>query len=86
LAYALGVGVDTNAFDAGPLDSSHLDVLAPESGAPVRSAVGPTPLLVSRQPDGVKVIADRCSHRGAPLSEGEISPGGCVTCPWHGSQ
>lgn len=27
-------------------------------------------------------IDDKCSHRGGPLSEGEIE-GKTVTCPWH---
>ena len=27
-------------------------------------------------------IDDTCPHRGAPLSEGEVS-GTSVTCPWH---
>jgi len=31
------------------------------------------------------VLADRCSHRGGPLSGGEMD-NGCVTCPWHGSR
>jgi nitrite reductase/ring-hydroxylating ferredoxin subunit len=30
------------------------------------------------------VLADRCTHRGGPLSEGTIEDD-CVTCPWHGS-
>lgn len=29
-------------------------------------------------------IDDSCSHRGGPLSEGELE-GTVVTCPWHGS-
>lgn len=29
-------------------------------------------------------LADRCSHRGRPLSEGTME-GACVTWPWHGS-
>ncbi len=29
-------------------------------------------------------IDNACTHRGGPLSEGEIS-GGEVTCPWHGA-
>ncbi len=29
-------------------------------------------------------LANRCSHRGGPLANGELSDG-CVTCPWHGS-
>src|SRR5207237_8776743 len=28
-------------------------------------------------------IDDTCTHRGGPLSEGEVS--GEVTCPWHGA-
>jgi len=30
-------------------------------------------------------VADRCTHRGGPLSEGELE-GNAVTCPWHGGQ
>jgi nitrite reductase/ring-hydroxylating ferredoxin subunit/uncharacterized membrane protein len=84
LAYALGVGVDTNAFETGP-----------EEWTPARGGV-PTEDLVARTVDGVRVmvaqnedgrfaLADRCSHRGGPLSEGTLNAG-CVTCPWHGSQ
>jgi len=29
-------------------------------------------------------IADTCTHRGGPLSEGELD-GNEVTCPWHGA-
>src|SRR5437879_12246719 len=30
-------------------------------------------------------IDDTCTHRGAPLSEGDCE-GTVVTCPWHGAQ
>jgi len=30
-------------------------------------------------------IGDTCTHRGGPLSEGEID-GTTVTCPWHGAK
>jgi nitrite reductase/ring-hydroxylating ferredoxin subunit len=30
-------------------------------------------------------MADRCSHRGGPLSQG-TRDGNCVTCPWHQSR
>jgi len=33
----------------------------------------------------VLAIADTCSHRGGPLSEGEVE-GTTVTCPWHGAR
>ena len=29
-------------------------------------------------------IGDSCTHRGGPLSEGEVQ-GTKVTCPWHGA-
>ena len=30
------------------------------------------------------VIGDTCTHRGGPLSEGDVQ-GTTVTCPWHGA-
>jgi 3-phenylpropionate/trans-cinnamate dioxygenase ferredoxin subunit len=30
-------------------------------------------------------LGGRCTHRGGPLSEGELE-GTTVTCPWHGAQ
>jgi len=29
-------------------------------------------------------IDDTCTHKGGPLSDGEVQ-GGKVTCPWHGA-
>lgn len=50
--------------------------------------VDPTPVgpVAVYQIDGVvHVVADRCPHAGALLSEGEVA-GRQVTCPRHGSQ
>ena len=30
-------------------------------------------------------LSDTCTHRGGPLSEGEVA-GAEVTCPWHGAK
>jgi nitrite reductase/ring-hydroxylating ferredoxin subunit len=30
-------------------------------------------------------LSDTCTHRGGPLSEGELE-GTTVTCPWHGAR
>lgn len=30
-------------------------------------------------------LSDTCTHRGGPLSEGEVE-GAEVTCPWHGAK
>ncbi|WP_237535139.1 Rieske (2Fe-2S) protein [Streptomyces sp. SID3343] len=53
-------------------------------GRPARRFLGETPLLVVRDGQRARVLADRCSHLSGPLSEGEVADGR-VTCPWHGS-
>jgi nitrite reductase/ring-hydroxylating ferredoxin subunit len=54
-------------------------------GRAVKRYVGDVPLLVLRAQDGTThALAERCSHLGGPLSQGEIADG-CVRCPWHGS-
>ena len=84
LAYAMGVGVDTTAFQKLPTEWS--DVMAEgELGAePVGVEVDGVPLVLFRAASGVAALADRCTHRGAPLHEGKIVDG-CLQCPWHGS-
>lgn len=44
------------------------------------------PLVFFRQPDGgVAALQDRCPHRFAPLSAGQLCEGGAaVQCPYHG--
>jgi nitrite reductase/ring-hydroxylating ferredoxin subunit len=77
--------VDTTGFQHLPdewIDAAEESDL-PE-GQPIRRDVNGVPLLLVRASDAIHVLADRCTHRGGPLDEGEIS-GGCITCPWHGS-
>ena len=86
LSYALGVGVDTTAFQHSPEDwtavAAEADVV---SGRLLAASADGVPVLVTRAPDGTSVVlADRCTHRGAPLHEGELR-GGCIVCPWHES-
>jgi nitrite reductase/ring-hydroxylating ferredoxin subunit/uncharacterized membrane protein len=87
LTYAAGVGVDTTAFLGAPTEWT--DVLA-ESELPdgqlVAATVGVVPLMILRRGDHVVALGDRCTHRGAPLHEGELTDGGNrVVCPWHDS-
>jgi nitrite reductase/ring-hydroxylating ferredoxin subunit/uncharacterized membrane protein len=86
LSYALGVGVDTTAFQTAPSDWTDVALLddLPE-GRPTARPLGETPVLLLRRGSHVTAINDRCSHRGGPLHEGELADG-CITCPWHGSQ
>jgi len=85
MVYAMGVGIDTNAFSGGPRDWTPIvkesDVKA--DSFYVGEAMGER-VLLTRQNGEIVAIANRCSHRGGPLNEGERK-GDCVVCPWHGS-
>jgi vanillate O-demethylase monooxygenase subunit len=42
-------------------------------------------LVVWRDCDGhLSLLDDLCSHRGARLSAGSVTPAGCLRCPYHG--
>jgi nitrite reductase/ring-hydroxylating ferredoxin subunit len=86
LAYARGVGVSTTAFQSGPADWSRLldaDELVP--GVATEAAVDGVGFVAVATDDGVRVLENRCTHRGGPLADGTVA-GGCVECPWHGSR
>lgn len=54
-------------------------------GTPVRGHVRDEPVVVVHEASGsIRVLADRCSHMGGRLSEGNLADG-CIRCPWHGS-
>lgn len=86
LAYSRGVGINTTAFQSGPdewtavVETAHL-----EPGVPTQVDLDGLALLVVRRGGLVHVLEDRCTHRGAPLSDGEVVDG-CVECPWHASR
>ena len=85
LTYRYGVGVDTTAFQAGPQDWTDLGPDADVAeGAVCQFRVDDVALMVTRRAGQLYVLADRCSHRGGPLSEGVLD-GDCIECPWHGS-
>ncbi|MCU1489564.1 MAG: Rieske (2Fe-2S) iron-sulfur domain protein [Acidimicrobiaceae bacterium] len=84
LAYAMGVGVDTNAFQSGPTDWTRADSEVPTRPGCTLAVVGGVGVAVVEKDGEIYAIADRCSHRGGPLSQGEVD-GDCLVCPWHGS-
>jgi nitrite reductase/ring-hydroxylating ferredoxin subunit/uncharacterized membrane protein len=85
LSYGKGVGVDQATFEERPTDwTVALADAALGEGEAKAVDVGGVTVLVTRQDGRVFALSDRCTHRGGPLHQGEIS-GGCVTCPWHGS-
>lgn len=54
------------------------------ASAPVSARLLGRSLVVWRGPDGRIIAApDRCPHREAPLSAGQVA-GGCLVCPYHG--
>jgi nitrite reductase/ring-hydroxylating ferredoxin subunit len=55
-------------------------------GRAVAAGVDGTTLLLFRSGARIHALANRCSHRGGPLNEGEIDDAApSVTCPWHAS-
>lgn len=85
LAYAQGVGVDTTAFESFPTDWADVAATAEVSETPMAGDAAGTPILLARVDGRITAIADRCTHRGAPLHEGTVADG-CITCPWHDSR
>ncbi len=86
LIYARGVGVDTTAFSVASDDWQ--DTVAEAElidGQPMLVHAGGLPVLLIRIDDQLLALDDRCTHRGGPLHEGEVSDG-CISCPWHGSR
>src|SRR3954447_13052926 len=88
LSYAGGVGVNHTFFQHAPEEwtaAARLDELT--DCKPHRSDVGDTPVLLVRRGNEVLAIANRCTHAGGPLNEGDIDLASCtVTCPWHQSE
>jgi nitrite reductase/ring-hydroxylating ferredoxin subunit len=86
MSFVQGVGPNQTAFDPGPEDwTDAVDSDGLTAGEPRGVVVGDTPVLLLRHGDGLHALHDRCSHRGCPLSEGEID-GELVVCGCHGSR
>jgi nitrite reductase/ring-hydroxylating ferredoxin subunit len=86
LSYALGVGVDTTAFQHSERDWSWIaDAAEIRAGVLSEANLNGVPVVLTKDGDEIVVLADRCTHRGGPLHEGELQDG-CIVCPWHGSR
>lgn len=86
LSFVEGVGVNQTVFAKGTGDWTPTvaeDELA--EGKPVCVRAGDVDVMIVRDADGLHALDDHCTHRGAPLHEGEVADG-CVICPWHGSR
>lgn len=86
MSYAQGIGVNQTAFDAGPSEwTDACEGAEVTEGAALAVTVGETPVLLVRRGGRVLAIHDRCSHRGCPLSDGELD-GDVIECGCHGSR
>ena len=86
LAYARGVGVDETAFEHGPQDwTPALDASMLGENRPAAALVGDVEIVLVRRNGTIHALADRCSHRGGALHEGDLQ-GDCIECPLHGTR
>jgi nitrite reductase/ring-hydroxylating ferredoxin subunit len=86
LSFAQGVGPNQTVFDPGSDEwTPARDVDELPEGEPVSAVAGDTPVMLLRRGDRIHALHDRCSHRGCPLSGGEID-GDVVECTCHGSR
>lgn len=83
LSYSQASGVDQTALEKGPTEWTPAvaeDQLG--EGSATCAVVGGVAVLLVRQAGEVRALANRCSHRGGPLHEGDLADG-TITCPWH---
>ena len=69
----------------GLFDAARLDEVPPGSLLGVTAPDG-TPICLVNVRGEVRALRDQCTHRGFPLSAGELLPDGTIQCPWHGAR
>ena len=86
LVQRLGIGVDHTAYVELPTGWTPTDVASDFADAtPRQVVVDQAEIVVTRDGDAWYGLADRCTHAGGPLHDGEANAG-CIECPWHGSR
>jgi nitrite reductase/ring-hydroxylating ferredoxin subunit/uncharacterized membrane protein len=85
LSFGKGVGVNQTAFESVPKDwTPVLEASALHEGELKRAEAEGVGVLLVREGEWIHAIADRCSHRGCSLAEGELVDDS-VQCSCHGS-
>ena len=84
LSYRKGLGVDHTVFE-GPIGdwTGVMDAAELAGGKPQQVSVAGRDIMLYRANGTIYALADRCSHRGGPLHEGETEDDDVVVCPWH---
>ena len=86
LSFRRGVGVDQTAFEEWPENFKVVKgVKELPEGKLTKGEAGGVAVLLYRKGATIYALADRCTHRGCSLSEGETN-GSWVKCPCHGSR
>jgi nitrite reductase/ring-hydroxylating ferredoxin subunit/uncharacterized membrane protein len=85
LSFGKGVGVNQTAFDDAPSDwTPVLDETQLEERTLIGARANGVGVLLLRKDGRTYALADRCSHRGCSLHEGQLRDD-TITCPCHGS-
>jgi nitrite reductase/ring-hydroxylating ferredoxin subunit len=85
LSFGRGVGVNQTAFEEAPPDwTPVLEEAQLEESTLVGVRANGVGVLLVRKDGRTYALADRCSHRGCALHEGQLGDD-TVTCPCHGS-
>jgi nitrite reductase/ring-hydroxylating ferredoxin subunit/uncharacterized membrane protein len=86
LSFTRGVGVNQTAFEEAPSDwTPVLDEAELVEGTPIAARANGLGVVLIRKGERLYALADRCSHRGCSLHEGELNDDETLTCPCHGS-
>jgi nitrite reductase/ring-hydroxylating ferredoxin subunit/uncharacterized membrane protein len=86
LSFAKGVGVNQTAFEDAPSEwTPVLDDAELGEGKLTAARADGVAVLLLRTGPRVHALADRCSHRGCSLHEGNLNADETITCPCHGS-
>jgi nitrite reductase/ring-hydroxylating ferredoxin subunit/uncharacterized membrane protein len=87
LSFGMQLGVKHTVVPVDPpADFVHVvDAAALTDGVMHAAQANELPILVTRFDRATRAVSAACTHRGAPLADGEQT-GHCVRCPWHGSR
>lgn len=67
-------------------DLSSLDLKAGEKREVEVEGIEGGKILLAKHGDKTHALSSKCTHYGAPLKGGVLTPEGRLTCPWHGGE